>query len=218
LCRIFLNPDEIKALADLLDPVSIENQQYEMINDRTIRRRLEEYFEKLRLNLDNLQKLPRTAKILLIGGGQSPIKQELKAKELNISITNVDPIRYDNPEDTADHTINEDFLTADIDGKFHEIWALWSLPLYIIEPSDVNRFYKKALDSLADGGILRIYPNNLVDHDSLSFKEKLLKPFVHKESQKVIEDLKKNPNYEVDNKDSNTVTIRKKPQTTEVLS
>ncbi len=212
-----LNPDEIKALANLLDPISIENQQQEMISSRKTRRPLQHYFESLRLSIDKLHSLRTTAKILLIGGGQSPIKQELNNLGINISITNVDPINYPNQEDTADHTINEDFLIADIDGKFDEIWALWSLPLYIIDPSDVNRFYTKALELLADDGVLRIFPKELPVENSLSSREILLKPLVQKKSKEICETLKNDPAYEVTLNYGDT-TIRKKPQTAEVLS
>lgn len=210
-CRASLNDDKLKKLADILECPSVINC---FINCRN----LTQYLHQLKCSETDLATLKARdqPKILLIGGGQSSIKKDLgERNHNNIHVTNVDPVRYSNPEDTADLTINEDFLTANIEGKFDEIWCLFSLPLYIVNPDDVTKFYTKALGLLADNGVLRIFPAVLKDIDSRSVKEKLLKPFVHKESQKVIDDLKTNPNYEVDNnKDSNTVTIRKKPQTT----
>jgi len=210
-CGEHLDDDKIKKLANILECPSVINC---FINCRN----LTQYLHQLKCSETDLATLKARdqPKILLIGGGQSSIKKDLGDKNHNnIHVTNVDPIRYSNPEDTADLTINEDLLTANIEGKFDEIWCLFSLPLYIVNPDDVTKFYTKALGLLADNGVLRIFPAVLKDIDSRSVKEKLLKPLVHKESQKVIDDLKTNPNYEVDNnKDSNTVTIRKKPQTT----
>jgi hypothetical protein len=204
-----LNSDEIKALADLLDPVSNQEQQAKMSKFYNNKRLLKEILGELELE----QKELSNKKILLIGGGQSPIKKNLQGQDVHI--TNVDPISYDNPEDTADHTINEDFLTANIEGKFDEIWCLFSLPLYIVNPDDVTKFYTKALGLLADDGVLRISPIALSEDMSLTLKEVLLKPLVQQKSNGIIQQIKSNF---IVNCKQRGVEIRKKPQTTEVLS
>jgi len=217
--RSILNHDQLNALAKLLNPINKELAQSIMLS-RPTNRTLNDYLYHFNLNINYLESLcgrKSNPRILLIGGGESPIKQMLNGQEIPIHITNVDPIKYTNPENTADCTINEDFLTADIVGKFDEIWCLFSLPYYLVNPIDVNNFYKKALDSLADEGVLRIYPIKLVERDSLSFKERLLKPLVDKESQKELTKLENNDSYII-NTYNRAVTIQKKPQTTEVLS
>jgi hypothetical protein len=210
-CTNLLNPDQIKALANLLDLPSKQDQQAEMSNNRLNNRDLNRYENELGFNSDDVL----TKKILLIGGGQSPIKKNLLDQDVHI--TNVDPIRYDNQENTADKTINEDFLSANIEGKFDEIWCLFSLPLYIVNPEDVTKFYTKALNLLADNGVLRIHPIVLTKENSLSLREMLLKPLVQIKSEEMCETLTRNPAYQV-TLNTNDLTIRKKPQTTEVLS
>jgi len=143
-------------------------------------------------------------------------------KGIDTDITNVDPIKYPDPRKTADETINEDFLTAKIDDKFNEIWAFHSLPLYLVEPDDVSAFYSKALELLADNGVLRIYPICSAEEDintmsdtqcSLSIREWLLKPLVHKESLERLQYIKSNQQHHATYY-LGGVTIQKKPQTT----
>lgn len=201
-CTNLLNPDQIKALANLLDLPSKQDQQAEMSNNRFNNRDLNRYENELGFNSDDVL----TKKILLIGGGQSPIKKNLQGQDVHI--TNVDPIRYDNQENTADKTINEDFLSANIEGKFDEIWCLFSLPLYIVNPEDVTKFYTKALNLLADNGVLRIHPIVLTKENSLSLREMLLKPLVQIKSEEMCETLTRNPAYQV-TLNTNDLTIRK---------
>jgi len=220
-CRNFLSPNEIKALANLLDPIKEEHTQ-ELMKALNTDRSFVTYkdcFFSINGELETIFPENSKKKILLIGGGKSPIKKELNNLGINISITNVDPIKYNNPEYTADETINEDFLTANVEDKFDEIWCLFSLPLYIVNPDDVTKFFTKALELLADNGVLRIHPlfvpdNPLIDKQcALSIKEKLLKPLVFEETRKIWMELANDHKYEV-TPIVYGLLIRKKPQTT----
>lgn len=93
-------------------------------------------------------------KILLIGGGNSPIQQTFNRLGIDCDITNIDPY-ITNPR-TAHTNIKCDFTETNFTNEFHEIWALYSLPLYSPNIQHALRFYCCAVMALKPGGILRI--------------------------------------------------------------
>jgi hypothetical protein len=102
---------------------------------------------------------PNGKRILLIGGGTSPILTDL----LNLgfcpkSVTNVDP--YALPQnDSRQILIKEDFIKYKISyDSYDEIWALFSLPFWLDNIKQTDTFLSKALLGLAPNGNFRIYP------------------------------------------------------------
>jgi hypothetical protein len=104
-------------------------------------------------------------KILVVGGGKSPIARQLRQYNYRPEIiVNVD--KYTMP--TGDYAterntklVREDFLTAKIENDlFDEVWALFSLPCYCKTNAEAGAFFKKATLALAPNGHLRIAPIN----------------------------------------------------------
>jgi hypothetical protein len=102
---------------------------------------------------------PDGKRILLIGGGSSPILTDL----LNLgfwpkSVTNVDP--YALPQNDSRQMLKrENFLTHKIAyDSYDEIWALFSLPFWLDDVRETNTLLSKSLLGLAPNGNLRIYP------------------------------------------------------------
>ena len=117
------------------------------------RRRLSTYLRIFEIPRKKLYKL-HGKKILLIGGGNSPIKQTFNRLKINCNITNVDPYII-NPQ-TAHTNIKLDFTKTTFTNEFDEIWALYSLPLYSPNIEHAVKFYLAAIIALKPGGILRI--------------------------------------------------------------
>jgi len=95
-------------------------------------------------------------KILLVGGGASPIKSDLANLGLDCHVTNID-IFYKTPDpNNADILITDDFINRHLIDEYDEIWALWSLPMY--SPDDYARdmFWIRAILALKPGGNLRV--------------------------------------------------------------
>jgi hypothetical protein len=102
---------------------------------------------------------PNNKRILLVGGGNSPIFTDLF--ELGYwprSVTNVDP--YALPQNDFSQVLHkEDFLKYRIPNDFFdEIWALYSLPFWLDDIKQTDLFLANALLGLAPNGNFRIYP------------------------------------------------------------
>jgi hypothetical protein len=102
---------------------------------------------------------PNGKRILLIGGGNSPILTNLL--ELGFwpkSVTNVDPFAL--PQNDSRQLLKrENFLTYNISyDSYDEIWALFSLPFWLDDVRQTDTLLSKALLGLAPNGNLRIYP------------------------------------------------------------
>ena len=93
-------------------------------------------------------------KLLLIGGGNSPIQHTFNRLGIDCNITNIDPY-ITNPR-TAHTNIKLDFTKTTFTNEFDEIWALYSLPLYSPNIEHAVKFYLAAIIALKPGGILRI--------------------------------------------------------------
>jgi hypothetical protein len=114
---------------------------------------------------------PNGKRILLIGGGSSPILTDL----LNLgflpeSVTNVDP--YALPQDDLRQMLQrENFLEHRISyNSYDEIWALFSLPFWLDDVKQTDMLLAKALLGLAPNGNFRIYPIPLENQDADCFK------------------------------------------------
>jgi hypothetical protein len=128
-----------------------------MKKEKHTTRPLEEYKKNLRISQQSLEQL-NNEQLLLIGGGFSPIKKALSEKEIECTVTNIDPIAKGDSSG-ADITIAKDFFETSVEeGKYKEIWALHSLPTYAFNPEQVRDFYSKSLLTLRENGILRVTP------------------------------------------------------------
>jgi len=157
-------------------------------------------------------------RILLIGGGLSPIRQNLE--EMGVYpeiITNVDKF-LPHPDARCEHLkIGEDFNSATVDqhladkkNKYDEVWVVFSLPAYAETTQDVVNFYKRALKSLKKGGTLRIFPTGTavrkknspqnqevtpIDYPSdlfpaLNDNQTLSRPYIYQKSMELIDYIK----------------------------
>jgi hypothetical protein len=114
---------------------------------------------------------PNGKRILLIGGGNSPILTNLL--ELGFwpkSVTNVDP--YALPQNDSRQMLQwENFLNYKISyDSYAEIWALFSLPFWLDDIKQTDTLLSKALLGLAPNGNLRIYPVPLENQGDQCFK------------------------------------------------
>ena len=116
-------------------------------------RPLSEYLKAFNIPRKKLYKL-HGKKILLIGGGNSPIQHTFNRLGIDCDITNIDP--YITNTRTARTNIRCDFTKTNFKNEFHEIWALYSLPLYSPSITHALQFYCNAVIALKPGGILRI--------------------------------------------------------------
>jgi hypothetical protein len=114
---------------------------------------------------------PNGKRILLIGGGSSPILTDLiKLGFSPKSVTNVDP--YALPQNDSRQLLeSKDFLKYKISyDSYDEIWALFSLPLWLNNIKQTDIFLAKALLGLAPNGYFRIYPVPLENQGDECFK------------------------------------------------
>jgi hypothetical protein len=119
-------------------------------------RHLEDYIEYL---YGDEEFNPNDKKILLVGGGNSPIFTDLLGRGYwPKSVTNVDP--YASPQNDSTQILHlEDFLEYHIfPDSFDEIWALYSLPFWLDDVKKTDTFLAHALLGLAPKGSFRIYP------------------------------------------------------------
>jgi hypothetical protein len=133
------------------------------------KRHFEEYKESLFFRNEEFN--PNGKRILLIGGGSSPILTDLL--ELGFypkSVTNVDP--YALPQNDSRQVLQkEDFIKYEISyDSYDEIWALFSLPFWIDDIKQTNTFLANALLGLAPNGNFRIYPIPLENQDDVCLK------------------------------------------------
>lgn len=119
----------------------------------TTKRPLSKYLKVFNIPRKKLYRM-QGKKLLLIGGGNSPIQHTFNRLGINCDVTNIDP--YITNPDTARTNIKRDFTETKFINEFHEIWALYSLPLYSPNIQHALRFYCCAVMALKPGGILRI--------------------------------------------------------------
>jgi hypothetical protein len=103
------------------------------------------------------------ARILLVGGGASPIQKHLGPSAV---VTNIDPFPpSESLGDAADagevatETHVADFTEYPVPANtYDEVWALYSLPLYATSTAGVKIALAKAVLALKSGGKARIFP------------------------------------------------------------
>ena len=120
-------------------------------------RDLQEYISEFKLPENYIQTL-NGKKLLLVGGGRSPIQETLDNMHIDCDVTNVDPYA-DNNTKSARTIYKKDFIDVDFVNEFDECWALWSLPLYSQNAWHAACFYIRAAIALKPGGKLRVAPH-----------------------------------------------------------
>jgi hypothetical protein len=148
--------------------MAIEKKNSEFFSSIPHERRFWEYKDYL---FENEEFNPNGKRILLIGGGSSPILTDLL--ELGFwpeSVTNVDP--YALPQDDLRQMLQkEDFIKHEISyDSYDEIWALFSLPFWLDDVKQTDMLLAKALLGLAPNGNFRIHPISLENYDNECFK------------------------------------------------
>ena len=139
------------------EPTSIAEHEADMKKEKKTARPLSAYQRLLKISDEELQALSGK-ELLLVGGGFSPIKNELRKKGVECTITNIDPIVESDPE-IADNVIKGNFYDVEMDEyKFDEVMALHSLPTYAFTPDQAKDFYSRSILSLKQGGVLRVMP------------------------------------------------------------
>lgn len=196
------NPRTLWQWSQLVEPFSaksasggIEAFDTEMKGCKQTDRALDKYIERLNIPEDQLNTLAGK-NLCLVGGGYSPIKKGLLARNLNSHVLNIDPLCREASSDNEDHKLALNYYHPSIPDHFKahppdEIWALNSLPQYAMSPQEALRFYTISLMALSHGGTLRVSP--VADFkDNLSESMYLGRPIVSETSQKVLEILQKN--------------------------
>ena len=130
----------------------------------------EEYFQKVRHNRILTEYCERlfapgdevfldNNRILLIGGGVSPILTDLQKKRIFPKfVHNVDPFAAEQ-NDPRQKLFREDFMTWNAaPDSYDEVLALYSLPYYCETIDYVAPFYAKALMIVRPSGNLRVFP------------------------------------------------------------
>lgn len=132
---------------------------YDPVYGMMYRRQLPEYMQYLAPKGKKIWR-KKDNKILLIGGGQSNIRQWFKKIGVKIEISNVD--FYTNYKSTVSHLhYKEDFYDWHIEpNHYDQEWALWSLPSYALSRKELEIFYIKSAIGLSAGGVLRVFPIN----------------------------------------------------------
>lgn len=147
------------------EPQRIVGHEVAMRAEKKTARSLDEYKKLLQISDEELNAL-QGKELLLVGGGLSPIKSELKKEGIECVITNIDPIA-ESDEQIADNIIKGDFFDTTLgESKYHEIFALHSLPTYAFTPEQAKDFYRRSILSLEQNGVLRVMP---IDKFSDSF-------------------------------------------------
>jgi len=104
--------------------------------------------------------------IVLLGGGRSRIKEELKENKISPrEVVNIDPF-VENPESEADTVISISASDEHLIDKMREygiekadeIWAEFSVPAYIDSPKEIQQLIQNIDQLLAEDGSARIWP------------------------------------------------------------
>lgn len=173
------------------EPKTIAEHETDMKKDKKTARPLNEYQRLLKISDQELKTLSGK-ELLLVGGGFSPIKSELKTNGIECTVTNIDPIAEPNKE-IADNAIKGDFFETNLEeNKYDEIMALHSLPTYAFTPEQTEDFYKRSISSLKQGGVLRVTPIYKFS-DSFTPSMRLSRQPVNNASREFVEKLKGRP-------------------------
>lgn len=120
--------------------------------------------EILKKTLDN-------KKIILLGGGDSINDLILESDIKPAKVTNIDSfIKFEDKNKNQRKNYysivleaeNEEIKNSEIE-KADEIWATWSVPMYLETSKDIENLFKNIDHLLEVNGILRIHPLHLLD-------------------------------------------------------
>ncbi len=118
-----------------------------------------------------LKELIHEKNIILLGGGDS-INDLIRESELKpASVVNIDPFLNSEDVDKNSRKNYRSIVTRaeDVDlgkkniQKAHEIWATWSVPLYLENAKDIEQLFNNIDELLLPGGIFRVYPLYILD-------------------------------------------------------
>ena len=158
--------------------------------DSFLKREFHTYAAETNMSPEDIKNL-NGKKILLVGGGASPIKKNLSDIGLNCFVTNIDLFYSEKDPDNADVLITDDFLNRHIVDEFDEIWVVYSLPMHSKTEYEWEMFWTRAILALKPGGHLRVtgrlepkhakffqkfnekFPNTILRLDQIPFVWKL---------------------------------------------
>lgn len=191
-----LTDTEIESIANKLNGPTDKVPNYEQ-EKLKVARGLEEYCDSFDIGKEQLKNKLDGKRILLIGGGASPLKKELEKMGCECHVTNIDINSYENPKLTADTTIVGNFLDHDFgEEQFDEVWALHSLPTYARNGDEVDNFYRKSIQLLIQQGTLRVSPyTGFVNR--LSPQEMVRSIVINRRSERTIENLNQGQDIEL---------------------
>ncbi len=140
------------------------------LRNQTRNRDLDEYQQKLNISPQELSSLNTlTKRILLVGGGLSPIQPAFS--KTFFAITNID-FAPSKPQTKRLYQITGNFLETSLQPSyFDEVWALYSLPLYAQNSSAIYVFIAKSLLTLIHGGKLRMFPLEFCNDSTLKTRD-----------------------------------------------
>ncbi len=118
-----------------------------------------------------LRKILDNKKIILLGGGDSINDLILESDIKPSSIVNIDSfIKFEDKDKNQRKNYRSIVLEAESEElknfgieKADEIWATWSVPMYLETAKDIENMFKNIDHLLAVNGILRIHPLFLLD-------------------------------------------------------
>lgn len=122
---------------------------------RNFKREFHTYAAEMNMSDEDIRNLAGK-KILLVGGGASPIKKNLNDIGIACHITNIDVFYSEKNPDNADTLITDNFLNRHIVDEYDEVWASHSLPLHSDTEYEYEMFWTRALLALKPGGTLRV--------------------------------------------------------------
>lgn len=147
-------------------PLDVEASSQTMRSQMKTRRNLATHEAHFKVNAEDLV----GKKLLLIGGGQGPLKKELTERNIDCDVTNIDPAFTSLNKDNADHLIPHKFSHPETkkvlrQNQYDEVWALWSLPMYASNRHEVIDFFKDSLKAVSPKqGILRFGPTGRYEY------------------------------------------------------
>ena len=123
---------------------------------------------------DYIRQKMKDKEIVLLGGGYSQIQKEFAENSIfPKKVVNVDPFIEKQKKDT-DTLLKIDASCADFMEKMQrngvygadEIWALFSVPVYLRSPQEIEQLFYNIDNLLNVNGVLRIWPLSVWDDDN----------------------------------------------------
>lgn len=175
---------------------ALMSHKQDMLSEKATKRPLVDYMQRLGISDHDLKRLSR-GKILLVGGGNSPVRSGLESKRCYARVVNIDPL-FPKLRPANEHVkLGLNFFHPQVgtflrQEKFNEIWALHSLPTYANSPEEIIQFYQQTLSALKKGGTLRVYPYDVFG-DTFDHSMSLSRKAVKEASLRMLEALEQRP-------------------------